>query len=248
MRAIILAAGYARRLQPLTNHTPKCLLPIGEETILGRNLKVLSEHKWSEIVIVNGFCGEHIENFVRQFFPSLPVTFKINQDFEKTNNAYSLKLGLASHNSPFVLFDGDLLFDAKILSDLLQDKRDNLMVVDGDLSRLNAESMKVKLGAEGAIKGLLKSYSVEESGGEYIGMARFGKIWTQKILEVLETMTEKEFETAYYEDAINKLISQSPPLQILPTQNRFWSEIDTPEDLAIVKAVIASTRRVRGNP
>ena len=120
MRAIILAAGSSQRLKPLTQNTPKCLLSIGEETILGRNLKILSGYSWSEIIIVNGFCGEQIEAFVKKSFSRLPITFRTNTDFSNTNNAYSLKLGLGSQNQPFVLLTLNIPLDSFLQSLLLR--------------------------------------------------------------------------------------------------------------------------------
>ena len=41
MKAIILAAGMASRLRPLTDHKPKCLLEIGKQCLLGRAIEGL---------------------------------------------------------------------------------------------------------------------------------------------------------------------------------------------------------------
>lgn len=236
MRAIILAAGSAQRLKPLTNNTPKCLLKVGTETILGRNLKFLERYRWSDITIVTGFCGEQIESYVKS--SSLPIHCVQNKDFATTNNAYSLKLALDAETSPFVLFDGDMLFDPTILDSLLKSPVENAMVIDSDKTRLNSEAMKAKIDANDNITGLLKSYSIEESVGEYIGLCRFGKVWTQNFIKCLNEMTKKEFENSYYEDAINRILITSPPLSIIHTKNKFWAEVDTVEDLENTKKLL----------
>ena len=55
MKAIILAAGMASRLRPLTNNTPKCLLKIGERSLLQRSIDALISNGIKEIVIVTEY-------------------------------------------------------------------------------------------------------------------------------------------------------------------------------------------------
>ena len=61
MRAIILTAGRSKRMIPLTNDFPKCLLPFGEKTILDYQLDLLRENGVSDIVVVNGFAAEKVK-------------------------------------------------------------------------------------------------------------------------------------------------------------------------------------------
>ena len=64
MKAIILAAGVASRLRPLTDNTPKCLLPVGEKSILERTIENLMENGVNELVLVTGYLRHMIEDFV----------------------------------------------------------------------------------------------------------------------------------------------------------------------------------------
>ena len=59
MKAIILAAGMASRLRPLTDHKPKCLLEIGKQCLLGRAIEGLIFNGIREVVIVTGYLQEH---------------------------------------------------------------------------------------------------------------------------------------------------------------------------------------------
>ena len=52
MNCVILAAGYATRLYPLTQNTPKPLLEIGGKTVIDRLLDQLSETPFEQIVVV----------------------------------------------------------------------------------------------------------------------------------------------------------------------------------------------------
>jgi len=63
MKAVILAAGVASRLRPLTNNTPKCLLKVGNKSILERTIDNLVKNNIDKIVVVTGFLHKMIEDF-----------------------------------------------------------------------------------------------------------------------------------------------------------------------------------------
>ena len=75
VKAIILAAGTASRLRPLTSDRPKCLLKIGERTLLERSMDALIAAGVSEFCIVTGYLHNLIEDFVSKRYPGLEVTF-----------------------------------------------------------------------------------------------------------------------------------------------------------------------------
>ena len=111
MRAIILAAGMASRLRPLTDNTPKCLLKIGERSLLQRSIDALTSNGIKEIVIVTGYLHNQIEDFVKQQYPSLDVTFIHNGVYDSTNNIYSLWLARPkADGEEILLLDSDLLY------------------------------------------------------------------------------------------------------------------------------------------
>ena len=49
MKCMILAAGYGKRMMPLTKETPKPLLKIGNETLLDRNIKHVLSNGFEEL-------------------------------------------------------------------------------------------------------------------------------------------------------------------------------------------------------
>ena len=60
MKAVILAAGIASRLRPLTDTTPKCLLKIGERCLLERAFDALIQNGFNEFIIVTGYRQQQI--------------------------------------------------------------------------------------------------------------------------------------------------------------------------------------------
>ena len=92
MKAVILAAGIASRLRPLTDTTPKCLLKVGERCLLQRAFDALLQNGFREFVIVTGYRQQQIVNFLEAHYPALEVTFIYNEKYASTNNIYSLWL------------------------------------------------------------------------------------------------------------------------------------------------------------
>src|SRR5579871_6157305 len=92
MKAVILAAGIASRLRPLTNNTPKCLLPVGEKKILELTIDNIIANNISDVMIVTGYLQEQIKDFVSSKYPALNVQYIYNEVYDSTNNIYSLWL------------------------------------------------------------------------------------------------------------------------------------------------------------
>ena len=70
MKCMILAAGYGKRMMPLTKETPKPLLKIGNETLLDRNIKHALSNGFDEIVINVSHQGDKIkEHLIRNYQP-----------------------------------------------------------------------------------------------------------------------------------------------------------------------------------
>ena len=71
MIGVILAAGMAKRLRPLTDACPKCLLRIGERTLLQRTVDAMIAADINELVVVTGYRAEMIREFMTKQYPSL---------------------------------------------------------------------------------------------------------------------------------------------------------------------------------
>lgn len=71
MQAVILAAGAATRLRPLTDTTPKCLLKIGDKSLLQLTIENILANGVKDFVFVTGYLNHMIEDFVRTNYPDL---------------------------------------------------------------------------------------------------------------------------------------------------------------------------------
>src|SRR5512141_2918308 len=118
MKAVILAAGCATRLRPLSDDTPKTLLPVGGVPILRRTMTSLLRCGFDQFVIGTGYLEHMVREAVASWFPpgTLDVSFVTNPDFRSTNNAYSLLLMREQvENDGFILLDGDVVFDLDVI-------------------------------------------------------------------------------------------------------------------------------------
>ena len=121
MIAVILAAGMASRLRPLTNDRPKCLLTVGTRCLLGRTVDSIKAAGITELVVVTGYRGEMIRSFLTDNYKDMQISFVDNVDYQTTNNIYSLWLAKDYvAGKDFILLDSDILFDGRIINRLLE--------------------------------------------------------------------------------------------------------------------------------
>ena len=92
MQAIILAAGMGKRLKSLTEHNTKCMVEVNGVTLIERMLRQLEAVHLSRIVIVVGYQGQKLIDFVSGLNIQTPIVYVNNPIYDKTNNIYSLAL------------------------------------------------------------------------------------------------------------------------------------------------------------
>jgi choline kinase len=234
MRGIILAAGVASRLRPLTNTTPKCLLKVGKTTILEQTLRNLKRNGIIELVIVTGYLSEQIRAFIASKFPELRVTYVYNPDYESTNNIYSLWLTrnhVLGHD--VLLLDSDIVFDERILQLLARSGHESCLAVRSD-HLLGDEEIKVKIKPDGTIAAIGKEVPPGEAIGESIGIEQFGAAFVHELFVILEQMivVEKRVDI-FYEVAFEKAVGRGLSIVPIDVGEFRCIEIDTAEDLMI---------------
>jgi choline kinase len=121
--ALLLAAGTGSRLAPLTDKTPKCLVPVNERSILKRLVDALRLHNFKRLVIVVGHQADSIRSFLGTRAGTMEITYITSPVYKTTNNIYSLWLARKEINEPFLLIESDLVFDPEMLTEMLQPDR-----------------------------------------------------------------------------------------------------------------------------
>jgi choline kinase len=121
--ALLLAAGTGARLRPLTRNAPKCLTEVGGRPILDRLIHNLRAQGIERLVVVLGHQGEQIREFLGYKASDMRVNYVFNPEYRTTNNLYSLWLARQQIQEPFLLLESDLVFEARMLDDLLYQDR-----------------------------------------------------------------------------------------------------------------------------
>ena len=76
MKAVLSAAGVGERLRPLTEHTPKCLIPIRGKALLTYWLDIL-QAAGVECLYLNGYhLADRVEEFLRENAPRYPFAIR----------------------------------------------------------------------------------------------------------------------------------------------------------------------------
>ena len=111
LKALILAAGVASRLRPLTNSIPKCMLEVGGISIIERTINNLIACGIDEFIIVTGYYADKLKAFLTDKYPDLDILYPHNPIYDSTNNIYSLWLARDEvANSQILLLDSDIIF------------------------------------------------------------------------------------------------------------------------------------------
>ena len=131
MQAIILAAGMGKRLKELTQNNTKCMVKVNGVTLIDRMLHQIEKQHLSRIIIVVGYEGQKLIDYIGTLDIQTPITYINNPIYDKTNNIYSLALAkdwLCKDDT--ILFESDIIFEDAVLDTLVSDSRDTLALVD----------------------------------------------------------------------------------------------------------------------
>lgn len=231
MKAVILAAGMATRLRPLTLDTPKCLLKVRGEELLRRSMNALIASGVKDFIIVTGYLAPKIVSFVNAAYSSkINVKFVHNELYASTNNIYSLHLACEDLEAePIVLLDSDLYYDAGLLAKLFENPSDNVLSLVRH--ELGEEEMKVLLDEEGRIEEISKTCDPKSAAGESLGIEKMGSAYVSALKAELEVMMrEGDNRNLFYEKAFERLIAKGHSYHVEDVTEFSAMELDTVED------------------
>jgi len=237
MRVILLAAGAATRLKPLTAETPKCLLSVGTRSIVSRTVQLMADRGLRRFSVVDGFCGDKLRAALTHEFPSDWFCFVRNELYDTTNNAYSLMLARTTEPEAILLLDSDVLFDPGVLDRLLTCPHPNRLGVR-NRGGIGAEEMKVTVGSNGRIVTISKHGEPRRALGESIGVHVFSAELAARLFRTLERRQRVEERTdEYYEASFQELIEAGEEIYPVSLDELRSMEVDTPEDLARAREI-----------
>jgi choline kinase len=222
-KAIILAAGVGSRLRPLTDDRPKCLLEVGQRTILDHQVGTLHRYGIDDLIVVVGYCGDQIRRHLGD-----SVRYVDNERFGSTNSLYSLWLAREELASGALILNSDVLALPQLFERLLHSPApDALLVERGD--RFEAEDMKVTLSGRQVVD-FGKRLPRQRAHAHNVGVAKFGREGGARLTDCLDRLVATGHENDWVPVAFREFASHWPLIAVT-TDGLPWIEIDYVEDL-----------------
>lgn len=211
--AVILAAGETPDFD-----RPVGFLQVGEEELVQRTVKLLLKNKIEKIIIVAGYKSEYYKK-LKEKYPQIKIIE--NKKYKVTGNMYSLYLTRKELQENFLLLEGDLIFEEKLITSLLKKAGKNITLIDTEIS--NKEDALYVTTKKGELLNISKGkYSLEKISGELIGISL---LKYSSYLKMLDKFTQIENKLFFYEYSfLNKNIF--PDLKCLSVNDAVWGEID----------------------
>ena len=226
MMGLILAAGSGTRME--NNTIPKCLLNLGDISIIEYQLECFKELGINNIVMVVGFNSDMIKERV-----GANVKYVSNLNYKTTNNLYSMWEAHRSINDDFICIYGDLLFHKEILKNCIDSQSDVCLMVE---KKMREETMRVKIQDDRIIQ-VNKLIPFDNADGNFIGMAKFRKAEKKFLFAEINELIQMGNQQSYYTSAIEKMISKGKLINYAYTAGYPWVDIDTIGELSDAKTI-----------
>ncbi len=249
MQAIILAAGMGKRLKALTKENTKCMVKVNGITMIERMLRQLEPHQLSRIIIVVGYKGDELKDFIRSLSISTEIIFVENKDYDKTNNIYSLALASdALVEDDTILLESDLIFEDSVLEEVIKDDRPNLALVDKYESWM--DGTVVKLDSNDSILEFIpgSKFEFDDIKNYYktVNVYKFSKDFSKRYyVPFLDAYSKALGKNEYYEQVLKVLtMIDIPVIKAKRLNGQKWYEIDDVQDLDIASTIFSPKNKI----
>lgn len=242
MQAIILAAGMGKRLKDLTRDNTKCMVKVNGVSLIDRLLHQLEKKNLSKVVIVVGYEGQKLMDYISTLDISTPIEYIDNPIYDKTNNIYSLSLAsdfLVKEDT--LLFESDLIFEDSVLDVLLEDPRQTLALVDKYESWMDGTC--VKLSDDDSIEAFVpgKKFKFDEIKDYYktVNIYKFSRHFSEThYVPFLKAYQAALGQNEYYEQVLRVItMLDDPEIRAKRLDGQRWYEIDDIQDLDIAESI-----------
>lgn len=242
MQAIILAAGMGKRLKELTHDNTKCMVKVNGTSLIDRMLHQLDAKHLSRIVIVTGYEGKKLIDYIETLGINTPICYVDNPVYDKTNNIYSLSLAkeyLIKEDT--LLFESDIIFEDSVIDCLIADPRDTLALVDeyepwmdGTCIRLDEDDNIIDF-----ISG--RKFDFNNTYGCYktVNIYKFSKHFSEThYIPFMDAYLKAMGENEYYEQVLRVVtMLDEAGIKGKRLNHQNWYEIDDAQDLDIAEAI-----------
>ena len=226
MRGIILAAGRGSRLNGTAGDSPKCLVKVGGETLIDRQIRALRRAGIDDIAVVVGCQADQVRRVCGH-----GITYVENSKYAQTNSMYSLWMARPLLFEGFVVLNCDVLFHPVLLHDLLTSRHQNALLLayrEADQPPFGDEEMKVQVRC-GRVREMSKQMNPDDADGENLGIVKFGPDGAAELVTIMDRLVAAGNLREWAPRAFREF-AQVRPLHAIGTRGFPWIEIDFPED------------------
>jgi len=217
-----MAAGRGTRISRAINDYCKCTLDIGGTSLIRYTVQMLLNEN-IEVHIVIGYDKQRIIDELR----GLEVTYHENVFYSITNSLVSLWFARdAFRGDTIILGNADVYWENNLLSELLNEKRDCVMLCD--TSRVEQGDYLFRVEDE-KILSCGKGSGCVGANCEYVGLAALNGDMISRCRDRLELMVQQQLHNFWWEEILYSMISERP-IWAKDIAGEFWAEIDFIED------------------
>ncbi len=241
MRAIILSAGQGKRLLPLTEDTPKCLLSVQDDTsLLEFQLRCLATSGIEHASVIVGFGADRVEQrLAERRIDGIEVRTIYNPFYRLSDNLATAWLARAEMTDDFLLLNGDTLFEPEVLRRLLGSPAAPLTLTINVKDHYDDDDMKVSLNGGGRLRAVGKTLPPDRVDGESIGLMLFRGAGVAAFRDALEdAIREPDALKLWYLSVVSSL-AESIQVETADITGIWWGEVDCPKDLSDVRRALS---------
>lgn len=226
MKAVIFNSGLGNRMGDFTHTHHKSMSTLKDgETIFHRQIRLLSAEGIKDFIVTTGPFEEQLKSEAADF-PELNFTFVRNDIYDKTNYIYSMYLAREFMDDDLVFLHGDLVFNRKLVHDVLNCEEKNTATV-------NFKKALPEKDFKGRVKdGKVLEVSIKIFDEDCFAFQPFYKMekatasaWIGKVVEFIHKGEDK----CYAENALNEIF---PALNVraFSYEDYYIDEIDNLDD------------------
>jgi choline kinase len=238
LHAVILCAGQGRRLLPLTEAIPKCLLPLAGRPVLEWQLRALAANGITDVTVVTGFGAAAVDAALRNMGPvAKGVRTRFNPFFAVADNTGSCFLARDRLEAgDCVLLNGDTVFEPAILRTALAAPPAPITVTIDHKPGYDSDDMKVSL--EGTrLRAIGKTLPPERTHGESIGMLVFREDGGRRFSAGVEAVLRQPDGLKRWYLSVIDALSAEIDIRTASIEGLAWGEIDFPADVPRAEAL-----------
>ena len=240
-KAIILSAGQGRRLLPLTENKPKCMLEIGEKTVLQWQLDALLSAGIEDISIITGFHSEQVEALLQEAYKNKSSIKTIyNPFFNVSDNLASCWLAREEMAGNFLLINGDTVFEESLLGVVLNSDSAPVILTIDSKDSYDEDDMKVCLDGV-QVRGVSKILNDEQTHAESIGMLYFRENGPRQFRATIENAMRKPSGLKSWFLSVVDAMATDGHVKACSISGHRWAEIDFLNDLEAAEKILASS-------